>query len=159
VAVDVAPIRPEERFDEAPVAAYLRQHLADLIGDAPISFARFPGGRANLTYLIRAGDRELVLRRPPLGPVVPGSRDMSREHAAVSALGAAYPRVPRGFLLCADPEVMGAPFFVMERCRGTVVRETWPSYVPGGEAFAAASPAMWWMPEPNCTGSATGRRA
>jgi len=65
-----------------------------------------------------------VLRRPPLGPVAPGSHDMSREHAVLNALHAAYPQAPRAFLLCTDPEVMGAPFFVMERRRGTVIRET-----------------------------------
>jgi aminoglycoside phosphotransferase (APT) family kinase protein len=134
VATDVAPIRPEERFDEGRVAAYLREHLAS-IGDSVISFAQFPGGRANLTYLIRAGDLELVLRRPPLGPVAPGSHDMCREHAVLSALYAAYPQAPRAFLLCTDPEVMGVPFFVMERRRGTVIRETWPAHLPADGAF------------------------
>jgi len=135
LATDVAPIRPEERFDEARVAAYLRAHLGDLMGGSAISFAQFPGGRANLTYLVRAGDLELVLRRPPLGPVAPGSHDMAREHAVLSVLHDAYPQAPRAFLLCTDPEVMGAPFFVMERRQGTVVRETWPSHLPVDEGF------------------------
>lgn len=123
---EAVPIRPEERFDEERVAGYLRQHLPDLVGDGPISFAQFPGGRANLTYLARAGDRELVLRRPPLGPVAPGSHDMRREHRVLSVLHRAYPEAPRSFHLCEDEEVMGAVFFVMERRRGHVVREVWP---------------------------------
>ncbi|MBM3695905.1 MAG: phosphotransferase family protein [Actinobacteria bacterium] len=132
---DTAPIRPEERFDEARVAAYLRDHLPDLVGDGPIAFEQFPGGRANLTYLVRAGGGELVLRRPPLGPVAPGSHDMAREHAVLSVLHRAYPPAPRAYLLCTDPGVMGAPFFVMERRRGTVVRESWPASLPATDAF------------------------
>jgi aminoglycoside phosphotransferase (APT) family kinase protein len=133
--VDTAPVRPEERFDEELVADYLRAHLPEIVGDAPIEFAQFPGGRANLTYLARVGDRELVLRRPPLGPVAPGSHDMAREHAVLSVLHRAYPPAPQAFLLCTDPEVMGAPFFVMERRRGTVVRETWPAALPDDDGF------------------------
>jgi len=133
--VDTAPIRPEERFDEARVAAYLRAHLPEVIGDLPLTFAQFPGGRANLTYLARAGDLELVLRRPPLGPVAPRSHDMAREHAVLSVLHRVFPKAPRAYLLCTDPEVMGAPFFVMERRRGTVVRETWPPSLPADDDF------------------------
>jgi aminoglycoside phosphotransferase (APT) family kinase protein len=132
---EIAPIRPEERFDEGRVGAYLRAQLPGLVGEAPIEFAQFPGGRANLTYLARAGDVELVLRRPPLGPVAPGGHDMAREHAVLSRLYRAYPKAPRSFLLCTDPEVMGAPFFVMERRRGTVVREAWPRELPADDGF------------------------
>ena len=80
---DTAPIRSEERFDERRVAAYLREALPHLPSDEAISFAQFPGGKANLTYVARIGDREFVLRRPPLGPVAPGSHDMVREHRVV----------------------------------------------------------------------------
>lgn len=133
--MDTAPIRPEERFDEARVAAYLRERLPEVIGDRPLTFSQFPGGRANLTYCVRVGELELVLRRPPLGPVAPGSHDMSREHAVLSVLHRAYPKAPRAFLLCTDPEIMGAPFFVMDRRRGTVVRESWPAALPGDDGF------------------------
>ena len=129
---DTAPIRPEERFDEARVAAHLRRHLGDLVGDEPIEFAQFPGGKANLTFVARAGDTELVLRRPPLGPVAPGSHDMAREHSVLSVLHGAFHLAPQAYHYCADSEVMGKPFFVMERRHGRVVREHWPDDVPGG---------------------------
>ena len=67
----------------------------------PITFAQFPGGKANLTYLARVGERELVLRRPPLGPVAPGSHDMVREHSVLSVLYRAYPHGARGPSCCA----------------------------------------------------------
>lgn len=133
--MDTAPIRPEERFDEDRVSAYLRASLPDLLGDQQIAFEQFPGGRANLTYLARAGSVELVLRRPPLGPLAPGSHDMAREHSVLSVLHLAFPPAPQAFLLCSDPAVMGAPFFVMERRHGTVVRESWPRNLPADDAF------------------------
>ncbi len=126
---DTAPIRADERFDEQRVAAYLREHVPE-VGDQPIRFAQFPGGKANLTYLARAGDLELVLRRPPHGPVAPGSHDMAREYAVLSRLWRAYPRAPRAYAFCEDPAVMGKEFFVMERRHGVVIRDEWPSGFP-----------------------------
>ena len=132
---DTAPIRPEERFDEDAVAAYLIEHLPDMFGSAPIAFEQFPGGKANLTYLARCGDVEVVLRRPPLGPVAPGAHDMAREYRVLSVLYAAYPPAPRAHHLCEDPGVMGAPFVVMERRSGHVVRAEWPEGLDAGREF------------------------
>lgn len=126
MAHDTAPIRPEERFDEAKVAAHLRSHLPDLVGEHEIVFDQFPGGAANLTYRARAGDVELVVRRAPLGPVARGAHDMEREHHVLSRLWRAFPEAPRAHLYCDDPSVMGKPFFVMERRHGWVIRATWP---------------------------------
>lgn len=120
----VGSIRPEERFDEATVAAYLRSSLPEIVGE--IGFSQFHGGKANLTYLVTWDGGEAVLRRPPLGPVAPGSHDMSREYRVLSRLWQHYPRAPRALHLCEDASVMGAPFVVMERRRGVVVREGWP---------------------------------
>lgn len=131
MAHDTAPIRPEERFDEERVSAYLRTALPDLVGDRPIRFDQFPGGAANLTYRAVAGDVELVLRRAPLGPVAKGGHDMAREHRVLSRLWRAYPQAPRSYHYCEDPEIMGKPFFVMERRRGWVIRDSWP------EAYAS----------------------
>jgi aminoglycoside phosphotransferase (APT) family kinase protein len=138
VTTDTAPIRSEERFDEGAVARHLREHLPELVGDHPIRYAQFPGGKANLTYLVSAGDTELVLRRPPLGPVAPGSHDMGREHRVLSVLYQAYPAAPRAYLYCDDPAVMDKPFVVMERRRGFVVREVWPAALDPSVAFRVA---------------------
>jgi aminoglycoside phosphotransferase (APT) family kinase protein len=123
-ASDVAPVRPDEQLDRAVVAAYLRGKLPE--SEQPLEILQFPGGHANLTYLLRFGDREYVLRRPPLGPVAPRSHDMVREYRALAALGPYYAPAPRVFVLCEDPAVIGAPFFVMERRHGVVVRRTMP---------------------------------
>ena len=123
---DTAPIRPEESFDEPRVAAYLRRVLPEVVGEGPVRFEQFPGGAANLTYLAKVGDAELVLRRAPLGPVAEGGHDMEREYFVLSRLWRRFPEAPRAFHYCSEPEVMGKPFFIMERRHGYVVRDSWP---------------------------------
>ena len=126
-APDTAPIRTDERFDEARVAAYLRRELPELVGDGEIEFDQFPGGAANLTYRARIGVLELVLRRAPHGPVAQGGHDMEREHQVLCRLWQAYPKAPRSYHFCEDPSIMGKPFFVMERRHGWVIRAEWPT--------------------------------
>ncbi len=121
---DVIDVRPDERFDEDKVAAYLRDKLEG--ASAPLTVRQFGGGAANLTYLLDYGDVQYVLRRPPLGPVAPSAHDMHREYRVLSVLWQVLPYAPRAYLYCDDPEVMDAPFFVMERRRGVVVRRAIP---------------------------------
>ncbi|MFD0817404.1 phosphotransferase family protein, partial [Micromonospora zhanjiangensis] len=80
------------------------------------------GGRSNLTYLVRSGGREFVLRRPPLGHVLATAHDMAREFRVISALAATDVPVPGAILHCPDETVLGAPFYLMERVGGTVFR-------------------------------------
>jgi len=129
---DTAPIRSEERFDEARVSRYLTGHLPELFPCSHVRFDQFPGGAANLTYRAWCDDEsEYVLRRAPLGRVPKGGHDMEREHRVLSRLWRAYHLAPRAFHYCSEPEVMGKPFFVMERRRGYVVRKTWPESFEG----------------------------
>jgi len=131
---DTAEVRADERFDEAALAAYLRGRLPG--SQLPLRVRQFPGGHANLTYWLAYGEgeaaHEYVLRRPPLGPVAKGAHDMKREFRALSVLWKAFPKAPRAFLLCEDPAVLGADFFVMERRRGRVVRGRVPDEFGGG---------------------------
>jgi aminoglycoside phosphotransferase (APT) family kinase protein len=119
------PVRPGEEIDVQPLAAWLAPRLPDFLADpaAPLAVEQFPGGHSNLTYLLRAGDRELVLRRPPFGSQVKTAHDMGREFRVLSRLHAAYPPAPRAFLHCDDPQVIGAPFYLMERVRGVILRQ------------------------------------
>jgi aminoglycoside phosphotransferase (APT) family kinase protein len=121
---DTAPVRPDEDLDRRALAAHLRGRLPG--ADGPLELAQFPGGHSNLTYLVRFDGIEYVLRRPPLGPVAPTAHDMGREHRVLSALWPVFPPAPRPYLLCDDPGVIGAPFYVMERRRGLVVRTAVP---------------------------------
>ena len=60
-----------------------------------IEIKQFPGGHSNLTYLIRYGDREFVLRRPPVGPVAPTAHDMPREYKLLSVINPHFPLAPK----------------------------------------------------------------
>jgi aminoglycoside phosphotransferase (APT) family kinase protein len=92
---------------------------------------QFPNGNANLTYLLRVGGHELVLRRPPFGDIAPGAHDMKREFKVLSRLWRHFDRAPRAYLFGDDRAVLGADFFIMERRRGEVIRDTVPSPLRG----------------------------
>lgn len=117
-------IRADEKFDEDRLAVHLREQVPELHG--PLSVQQFRGGHANLTYAVTIGDRHLVLRRPPLGPVAPKSHDMAREYRALKALSPLYGPAPKVIHLCEDTSIIGAVFFLMERRYGVVVRMEWP---------------------------------
>jgi aminoglycoside phosphotransferase (APT) family kinase protein len=100
-------------------------HLVEASGGAitpPLSAEVISGGRSNLTYLVRGGAARVVVRRPPLGHVLPSAHDMVREFRVTSALSAAGFPVARPLLLCTDSDVIGAPFYVMAHVDGVVLR-------------------------------------
>ncbi len=116
--------REGEELPRDRLAAYLRQQFPDL--DDPLVISQFPSGHSNLTYLVVAGDREMVLRRPPFGTKAKSAHDMGREYRLLQALWPVFPRVPRPLLFCEDPEIIGAPFYLMERLRGLIIRRDFP---------------------------------
>ena len=121
---ELIAVRPDERLDVERLEPYLRAHLPQT--DGAFAVGQFGGGHANLTYLIRFGETEYVLRRPPLGPIAPSAHDMKREHHVLAALYERFPLAPRSFLLCTDPAIIGAEFQVMERRNGIVIRRAMP---------------------------------
>jgi aminoglycoside phosphotransferase (APT) family kinase protein len=125
---EIAPVRPGERLDWAALETWLRPRLAEILPgvDGPLDVLQFPNGSANLTYLLRLGPDELVLRRPPMGQIAPGAHDMKREFKVLSRLWRHFDRAPRAYLFCDDPGVLGADFFIMERRGGEVVRAAIP---------------------------------
>src|SRR5215213_2770783 len=128
---DTRPVRESEQLDWESLAGYLRARLRGVAGAefdaaAPLTVEQFPGGHSNLTYLLRFGGREFVMRRPPFGPVAPKAHDMAREFRILEALHPVFPLAPRPYLLCEETEVVGSVFYVMERRRGLVVRTEEP---------------------------------
>ena len=115
-----APVRRGEELNLAALESYLVAHLAGARG--PLLVEQFPSGFSNLTYLLRLGERELVLRRPPFGANIKSAHDMGREHRVLRALHQVYPKVPQTLLYCEDERVLGAPFYVMERLHGVILR-------------------------------------
>lgn len=112
-----------EGLDLAALSTWFAAHIAEA-GDAPLSASLIAGGRSNLTYHVTDGAHDWVVRRPPLGHVVATAHDMGREHRVMSALQGSDVPVPVTRAFCADPEVIGAPFYVMDRVDGRVVRST-----------------------------------
>jgi aminoglycoside phosphotransferase (APT) family kinase protein len=133
---DTQPVRPGEELNLAALEPYLREHLPEARG--PLSVEQFPGGASNLTYLVRLGETELVLRRPPFGNRVKTAHDMGREYRVLSKLHRVYRPAPRPFLYCEDESVLGAPFYCMERRRGVVLRRKLPDGVVLDPATVAA---------------------
>ena len=124
-ASDTAPIRPGEELDLARLSAYLREKLPGVAEATAIE--QFPCGHSNLTYLVRAGTREYVLRRPPFGPIPPKAHNMAREYNVLRAIHPAFRQAPRVFHLCEDATVIGAVFFIMERRHGVILRDAVPT--------------------------------
>jgi aminoglycoside phosphotransferase (APT) family kinase protein len=115
-------------LDLDALARYLDPIVGGLAG--PLHAEVIPGGRSNLTYMVDDGHRELVVRRPPLAHVLPTAHDMRREYTVQRALGAAGFPVPPLISLCTDESVLGAPFYVMERVAGHIVRTALPAELP-----------------------------
>src|SRR5829696_7167747 len=113
-------VRQGEELPNERLLEYLTPHLSGL--EAPLIVEQFPAGFSNLTYLLRAGDRELVLRRPPIGAKIKTAHDMGREYRILSHLYPVYNKVPRPLVFCEDEEILGAPFYVMERVKGIILR-------------------------------------
>jgi aminoglycoside phosphotransferase (APT) family kinase protein len=128
---DADEVRADERFDPER----LRPVIADALPGAtgPISVRQFRKGHSNLTYLLRVGAREVVLRRAPFGVTVKSAHDMRREFTVLSALHRVYSKVPRPLAFCDDESVIGAKFYLMERVRGVILRSESP---PPGLAFS-----------------------
>ncbi|GAA1588585.1 phosphotransferase family protein [Actinoplanes couchii] len=99
------------------------EKLQAYLDSPPLSGTMFAGGRSNLTYAVTDGARRWVLRRPPLGHVLPTAHDMAREHKVLDALSKAGFPVPKPVLLCTDTDVIGAPFYLMEHVDGTIHRD------------------------------------
>jgi aminoglycoside phosphotransferase (APT) family kinase protein len=109
--------------------------LRAYLGHGPeLTATMFAGGRSNLTYAVTDGANRWVLRRPPLGHVLPTAHDMVRAHRVLDALSRAGFPAPRPVLLCTDPDVIGAPFYLMEHVGGRIYRDVADLEAMGPEA-------------------------
>jgi len=126
---ETTAVRPSEQLNWPSLEKYLREKLPFDLNPSPITVEQFPGGHSNLTYLLRFGQQEFALRRPPFGPVPAKAHDMVREGRILEALNPVYPLAPKPYLLCDDVSIIGSTFYVMERRRGIVIRQVEPAEV------------------------------
>ena len=117
-------IRAGEELDQSRLEPYLRAHFPGVEG--PLTVKQFPSGHSNLTYSVTLGEKQMVLRRPPFGSKVKSAHDMGREYHVLCKLHGAYP-APTPLLHCTDETILGAPFYVMERVRGVILRRNLPA--------------------------------
>ena len=101
-----------------PLEAFLDEHG---LGEGEIEATPIGEGHSNVTYLIRRGDAEMVLRRPPRPPLPPSAHDVLREARLLRALQDTPARVPLVLAVGEDPQTIGCPFYVMERIEGEVI--------------------------------------
>lgn len=120
-AIDQArEVRQGEELQAEQLQAYLKEQLH--ISADTFTIKQFGGGFSNLTYLIQADEAEFVLRRPPFGANIATAHDMEREFRVLSMLKGNYDKIPNPIAYCEDLEVIGAPFYLMERAKGIILR-------------------------------------
>lgn len=124
------------------VAEFFRRNVPGA-DEGPLHFELLSGGRSNLTYKVRCGDHVWVLRRPPLGHVLPTAHDMVREYRVLTALNGTDVPAPRTIALCEDPSVNEYPFYVMTYVEGVIIGDQIPQgYVDTSERRRALSLAL-----------------
>lgn len=135
-------MRAGETHDWSRLEAYIRARLAasgEPVLHGEMSVEQFPGGHSNLTYLLRFGEREYVMRRPPFGTLPPRAHDMAREYRLLDRVYPVFHLAPRPILLCEDASVIGATFYLMERRSGIIIRAHEPALVCAEDVRRAIS--------------------
>lgn len=139
---EIIDVREGEELDLSSIVPLLKEQILDL-PDGEWTVFQYAAGRSNLTYLIKCGAWEAVLRRPPLGPVAPKSHDMLREARILSSIHDVFPLAPKPYLIVSDVSFLGVPFYVMERKTGVCVDAHWPTAYPrNAETGAKMSEAL-----------------
>ncbi len=123
---DLTQVRAEDSFDIAAVSNWLESKTG--IRGLP-EVEQFRSGASNLTYLLKYPDREVVLRRPPVGTKAISAHDMKREVLIQRRLKPVFPYVPEIIAICDDTSVIGSDFYVMERIQGSIYRREIPEAV------------------------------
>jgi len=133
--IDLTAVREEDRFDIAKMHTWLRPFINQ---DQLPEVKQFRSGASNLTYLLSYPDRELVLRKPPVGTKAASAHDMNREYLIQSRLQSVFPLVPKMIALCQDHSVMGSDFYVMEYVKGQIFRRDIPEDITSSDVSVMA---------------------
>lgn len=132
------PVRTGEEIEKSKLEEFLRASI-DGLPEGELEIRQFGAGHSNLTYALKIGDWEGVLRRPPLGPVAPKAHDMEREFKILQSLSPVFPAAPKPYVFSDDPAITGSPFFIMERRHGLILDTEFPE---GVEATAERGKAV-----------------
>src|SRR5215213_4844154 len=121
-------------IDVDNLTRYLRDNVPGPDADAPLEISKHEAGYSNETFYVTRGAQRWVMRRPPRGELLPTAHDVLREYRVLSGLTGTAARVPRPVIACEDTAVIGAPFYLMERVDGAVIREELPDAFASNEA-------------------------
>lgn len=125
---DTIPVRKGEELNLDILEQFLRKNIENL-PNSPLELLQFSAGHSNLTYQMKVGEWQAVLRRPPLGPVAPKAHDMEREFKIISELHPVFSVTPKPILFSNQQDIVGSPFFIMERKNGIVIDTFFPDEI------------------------------
>jgi aminoglycoside phosphotransferase (APT) family kinase protein len=126
--LETIQVRKGEELNLTFLHTFLSKQIDDLTS-GELSIRQFSAGHSNLTYLLKIGEWEAVLRRPPLGPVAPKAHDMKREFHILSEIQPHFSAAPKPILYSEDVSIVGSPFFIMERKIGEVFDTSFPRHL------------------------------
>ena len=134
-------IRPGEEFSLEKLKTYLSENN---INTDNLSIKQFPSGYSNLTYFLKSSSQEFVLRRPPFGAKsLKGGHDMFREYNVLKNLKSQFTKVPDVYLYCDNNEIIGVPFYLMQRVEGYIIRPNLQQKdSPGKEVIQSVSKSL-----------------
>ena len=131
-------VRSGENINTPGFLTFINEKLSGYNGE--IEILQFPGGYSNLTYLIKKGKAEFVLRKPPRGANIKSAHDMGREFKVLNLLQPVYSKIPNPLFIYEETDLLGAPFYIMERVNGLILRNRVPKgLVMNPESFQQLS--------------------
>jgi aminoglycoside phosphotransferase (APT) family kinase protein len=125
ISDEPSPVREGDGINNEIIYDFIKSNMPDIKGN--IDIKQFPSGFSNLTYLIKIGDREMILRRPPFGKKAKTAHDMSREYRILKALKPIFHYCPEPLIYSEDENIIGSPFYIMERIKGIILRKDIPA--------------------------------
>lgn len=121
-------------LNEVTLSQWMTANIDGFAG--PIEISKFAGGQSNPTFKISTPNKNYVLRRKPMGTLLPGAHSVDREYRIISALGKTGFPVPQTYGICDDDNVIGSMFYVMEMVEGRIFWNQSFAEIPQSERFA-----------------------
>jgi len=119
-------VRKEDSLDKHKLSVYLSTHLESFNVHDELQIQQFPGGASNLTYLLKWNNKQAILRTSPHGANIKSAHDMGREFNVLNKLEKSFQYSPRTLLYCDDNEIIGRPFYLMQKVTGIIPRKSFP---------------------------------
>ena len=127
-------VRKEDALDKHKLSVYLSKHLDNFSINEQLTIKQYAGGASNLTYLLQWNNQQVILRTSPKGANIKGAHDMGREYKVLNLLDGHFDYSPKALLYCKDEQIIGRPFYLMQKVEGIIPRKTFPMTVSPQQA-------------------------